>query len=134
MGPIVNHPLPAGIVNINEARKVVSVRGHSRHAPSEKTQMGSRRSRRVCTCARERASSLSSSISLERDNTALEEGANGISSRRVFRTKQLGGDLAWFDTIMWNRAGSPPDVSLGSAPSWGRTQNGGTNGPGVFDL
>jgi hypothetical protein len=31
MGPIVNHP-PAGIVNINEARNVVSVRGFQARA------------------------------------------------------------------------------------------------------
>jgi hypothetical protein len=32
MGPIVNHP-PAGIVNINEARNVVSVRGFQARRP-----------------------------------------------------------------------------------------------------
>src|SRR6266478_6645492 len=35
---------------------------------------------------------------------------------------------------MWNRAGSPARRIVGFGPRGGRTQHGGTNGPGVFDL
>src|SRR5882724_6550574 len=36
--------------------------------------------------------------------------------------------------FMWNRAGSPARRIVGFGPRGGRTQNGGTNGHGVFDL
>jgi hypothetical protein len=96
MGPIVNHPLPAGIVNINEARKVLSVRGFQARAVREDAD-GPPVTQILHLCQGTRLISAQFDP-LERDNTALEEVANGISSRRVFRTKQLGGDLAWFDT------------------------------------
>src|SRR6266850_2206033 len=38
------------------------------------------------------------------------------------------------ELIMWNRGGSPARRIVGFGPRGGRTQNGGTNGPGVFDL
>src|SRR6266403_3926160 len=38
------------------------------------------------------------------------------------------------ELIMWNRAGSPARRIVGFGPRGGRTQNGGTNGPGVLDL
>src|SRR5258708_1208050 len=36
--------------------------------------------------------------------------------------------------FMWNRAGSPARRIVGFGPLGGRTQNGGTNGPRVFNL
>src|ERR1700687_2529480 len=38
------------------------------------------------------------------------------------------------ELIMWNRAGSLARRIVGFGPRGGRTQNGGINGPGVFDL
>src|SRR6266404_4872214 len=38
------------------------------------------------------------------------------------------------ELIMWNRAGSPARRIVGFGPRGGRTQNGGSYGPGVYDL
>jgi hypothetical protein len=82
----VNHPLPAGIVNINEARKVVPVRGFQARAVREDADEKPPVTQILHLCQGTRFIAVEFDP-LERDNTALEEVANGISSRRVFRTK-----------------------------------------------